>query len=619
MKSLRMPSLESLFLVITISFGLLFSFLVPPNQVPDEYSHFYRAYAISEGNLSVEKVVIPDVFPSQVGQYYARFIMYGDKVDLSSYINDFRLTADYSKKSEAVGVNIPPYNPVLYLPQLVGLAFGKLFASGPMVFFVLGRLFSVFFYAGVCFIILKATPIAKRSLFVLFTMPMSIYLASSYSADGMQNILAFSYLVLIIRELNSSEPLSWKKWALFFTLSVLLSLTKPVSLVILLLAFAIPEARFGSAKRRWWFVFAQLGLGGTAVILWMGLNSSHFVSLIPNIHPAEQFLFILLNPISFIKIILFAIQSHAEFYLFGFLGWFGWFSTRMPEFAYFLSLIVLFFAVIDDAKRKFLLTRQQRSLFLGVFLLYALGLHVSMYLYWNTVGSANLEGVQGRYFIPVFPLILCAVIPSLYEGKIKSYFDRIPTAGLVTVLVPMVLFFAIQAIYLSYFVPCGEKFYSMTETACFLPPKLQTETPGKDVGDIDRTFKQTFKVQCDELSEISFLLVPHAGHQPGLLDVKLKDKPSGDVFLNEKIPTSQIPVAEWKRFSFPTIHNAKNRQFVLVIEPLEQPVSVVSLGVMGTDVYPYGKLSNVDFSGDLIFNYTCQGGFFNQLRRLAGR
>ena len=49
---LRNP-IATAFVALSLVFGTLFAFLTPPFQVPDEPSHYLRAYAISEGSFRV--------------------------------------------------------------------------------------------------------------------------------------------------------------------------------------------------------------------------------------------------------------------------------------------------------------------------------------------------------------------------------------------------------------------------------------------------------------------------------------------------------------------------------------------------------------------------------------
>ena len=46
---------DRFFLLAGLLYGLVFLFATPPFQVPDEPAHFYRAYAVSEGNPSSQR------------------------------------------------------------------------------------------------------------------------------------------------------------------------------------------------------------------------------------------------------------------------------------------------------------------------------------------------------------------------------------------------------------------------------------------------------------------------------------------------------------------------------------------------------------------------------------
>lgn len=46
---------EKVFIVFGVIFGIAFSFITPPFQVPDEYNHFYRAFQISELKVIAER------------------------------------------------------------------------------------------------------------------------------------------------------------------------------------------------------------------------------------------------------------------------------------------------------------------------------------------------------------------------------------------------------------------------------------------------------------------------------------------------------------------------------------------------------------------------------------
>jgi hypothetical protein len=332
-----------------------------------------------------------------------------------------------------------------------------------------------------------------------------------------------------------------------------------------------------------------------------------------NVKPFEQLMFILQNPLTAVVIIFNSFYQYGQFYLHTFIGWFGWLNTPLPDFVYWLFLIGLFLAVLGDMKDRFDLTKSQQIIFLSVLLLYIVGVMISMYLFWTLPGKSMIGGVQGRYFIPIIPVLLY-LTASLRRPE-WGRLDRLLT-GSVSVIVPVVLAFSFQTIYQKYFVACGENYYSVTTDTCIRPLELQTNTPPNTIGRLDRPFTQTFVVECNNLSAIAFFLAPSPGDQDGYLDVKLEDLTMDRVVYQTKTFAPKTN-GKWKDFSFPPVFDSRNRPFALTIAPHEGSVSAATLGVLDADVYPNGELLGSDVPGDLVFKYTCRTGFLYDLKNLG--
>ena len=191
--------LENVFVLIALTFGLLFAVFTPPNEVPDEYKHFARVYGDLSGNFVSQTVTIPASIVGMLRQYYFRQQVH--TIHLDAYMAGYAEKDNHAKHSELLA---SLYGPVSYLPQLIGVGLGRLLKTNDRWLFLLGRIAAVIVYVVTCFFILKTTPVAKRSLFVLFSMPMAVFLAASYSADMMLLVLSFS--TSIGQSLGLSRP-----------------------------------------------------------------------------------------------------------------------------------------------------------------------------------------------------------------------------------------------------------------------------------------------------------------------------------------------------------------------------------------------------------------------------
>jgi len=96
-----------------------------------------------------------------------------------------------------------------------------------------------------------------------------------------------------------------------------------------------------------------------------------------------------------------------EFYLNSMVGAeLGWVEISINKIAIgaFLALSVVGAFKMYDTEKSLIL--RDRILFPVVFLISALGMAIVMFLSWTPVGSWNIQGIQGRYFLPAWPLFL---------------------------------------------------------------------------------------------------------------------------------------------------------------------------------------------------------------------
>ncbi|MCG2784123.1 MAG: DUF2142 domain-containing protein [Anaerolineae bacterium] len=609
--------IQTIFLILASISGVLFAVFVPPNEVPDEDAHFARVYDIASGNIiPSQAVILPGEFLNILEEYHIRFGK-ARAIDSHKYLDGLNATESLLAQP---GIHVAThYSPINYLPQVVGIVIGNAFNWNTRWVFLIGRLFGLGFYICITYTILSKSLFLNHSLLVLFAMPMTVYLAASYSADGVLLALSFLYIHLIINNSFSQTKLSTKQKLIFTGLGILLALTKQISLLLILLLLAIPTIRFGSLKKKMFFMGTQFFISTCVAIWWISITSSNFSTPSESVMPGAQLAFILSNPVSLIKMFFSTLIAMTEFYSKGFIGFFGWLTTPMPDFTYILFAAALIMAIVRDMQETRHLGFQQTIIFSGAFLLYIFATVTSMYILWTPYRSAVAQGVQGRYFIAVFPLILY-VLTSFKFFDIPNIINKALTT-LIIGLVSCVLILGLQTIYLKFFVLCGEYYYTPTLAGgCGLPQQLQTESPDTIIGQLDRPFTQTFIAECNDLHTVSFLLAPSTGERIGYLNVLLVDETDGTVIFNKKAFVPKVVGRNWKTFYFSPLPDSKDRKYSIQISPEEHHISAAALGAITiSDTYLQGELIGADFSGDLIFSYRCPYGFRYDLKNLIGR
>lgn len=430
----KLKSPESIFAVLATIFGLAFIFITPPFQVPDEQSHFYRAFQLAEFNLVADIVQTPE--GSQAGGTMpvtvVRFVddMLGnvrfhpdvkfDTRKIGEHMND-RVTSE-RQPLQFAGSAI--YSPVPYVPQSVAVFIAKT-ANLPLPLYVyLGRLFNLATFVVLVFAAIKLTPMAKWLLGVLALLPMTLYTAASLSADAVTNALAFLCVALFIRAYRRTQLVNWQEALTILAASLALSLSKPGYLPLVFLFALLPAQRFGRKKNQYAFGAILAGANIAVAAAWAAPVSrlAPYVTSVANpgqnINYHEQMNLVLHQPLVFAGALsnTYLLNAHgsADDVARGFIGVLGWLDTPLPLWAVLGGYALIAFAVfITMTERPGLrLGRVRSGVVVGIGVLILLFISASLYLAFTEVGRPFITGLQGRYFIAaaigMTPLLLTA-------------------------------------------------------------------------------------------------------------------------------------------------------------------------------------------------------------------
>jgi len=236
---------EILYLIIALIFGFLFVFLNPPFQAPDEGAHLTRMYELSEFQFSRDGKTVPE-----------------SVVKLDSIFTRLHFNPDAKTgKKEILGMSGVELNPaarrksggpdytVPFLPQLMGLAIGKIFNPAPLIGLYFGRAFNLLLCIIITFLAIRIIPFSKWLFFMLALMPKTLYMMSSLSYDAFLICDSFLLIALLLYYAFKAERLGWRDIAILFVLSVLLAMCKPPYFLIGFLFLIIPVRKIGSIKK----------------------------------------------------------------------------------------------------------------------------------------------------------------------------------------------------------------------------------------------------------------------------------------------------------------------------------------------------------------------------------
>ena len=429
-KKFRDINPQTAFLIIGLIYGLGFLLVTPAFQVPDEYEHFYRSLYVSEGHIVPEKlgdisgVYVPESVKytsDTVNQEWYTFLQdENNKTNLTSL-----LYLPFNSKNmvfeDISRIFVITYSPVPYMISAFAIDIGKLFNLAPLVLMYVGRLANLLVWVFLTYLAIRITPVHKWIFFMLALLPMTLFEAASLSADSFMLGLSFLIVAIFFKYAfdDKIKKIGAKKIYILFILLILLALTKYVYLLLLLI-FLIPAKKFGNIKKMFLvtgflFLFLIVTIG-----IWNILTEGLYVPIIPQVSLTGQMAYILGNPLRFPYTIMNTFINSGLSYQFLFVGNF-WLDIPLPTWWLGFYLITIIPVALVD-KNKINITRNQKLVSLITFGIISIAICASVYITWTPVGQSLIDGIQGRYFIPILLLLFLL----LYNiGDFENYYKKI--------------------------------------------------------------------------------------------------------------------------------------------------------------------------------------------------
>jgi len=410
-----------IFLPTGLILGLVYAFLVPPLQVPDEDGHWFRAYGVSTGEcIAPERVLIPDSMRSMRDAFpphlEARGLLVAGDVERWQQVGLRQEIASYT-----INTNAAIYSCVPYIPAAAATAVGRRLSGSPLALLRLGRIANLLVYVFLTFLALRLLPGFRLLLFVLALVPMALHQAASLSADALTISSAFLFYAYVFHLGfgDSSRTLTRKQVAVLVGLAALVSSCK-FNVWILLFTALIPAARCGGRARLAGLVATTVVAGFLTAAAWQALNERNLQRFEAarqrvDIYPARNALFLWQHPGVFALTLERTVMARDGDYLMEFVGRFGWLTTSLP--LLFCAAYVLWLFVVSTTTAEMSVRGPLRV----ILLLMTVGAAISVFgLLWVLeVPSGYLAqeiiekqrghvpGVQGRYFIPIaFPFFV---------------------------------------------------------------------------------------------------------------------------------------------------------------------------------------------------------------------
>ena len=433
--------IENLFLPTTLVLGILYLFVLPPFTAPDEPGHYSTAYITTNAILGKENMSARNCDAEIPFSYL-----------LSS--DTYRVIAEQGMKGGAdiayeSELNIPVYNPtysIQYLPQTLGILIAKIFHMNAVQMLFMGQIFNLLFYLVCVYFAIRLLPFGKMLFMLISMLPLLLSLITSYSYDTVIIALSFLFFSYTMYLIYDKDKIGWTQLAILAILFILLLPCKLVYATEGLIIFFIPRKKITVKPPKWvWAVGGVLLIIGSAYVLkrfWPSIqnmfgNGDNSQHIIYDGSEGYSLGYIMKNPIAsilfFVKSLILSVFYYAASLVGAYLGWLNIYTPTWCMAGYLLLLLLVTFLCCNE-KENVLNIKKRIVLFVAASSS-CLATVAVMWLSWTPLDAVKVQGVQGRYFLPVLPVLLLSISSTKRWKRINVEREVISLAAIMQVFV----------------------------------------------------------------------------------------------------------------------------------------------------------------------------------------
>jgi len=402
-------SLPNWFAIAAFLLGNGFVFVNPPLKAPDEWAQFARAYQVSRLQWLPQQQhgILGGYAPAGIATLSKRFekVSY-DGVSVAQILDGRRIPFDTRDLTFLYFPNIAAYPSLPFVPPAIGIAIARLCFRSALAAMYCGREANLIGYIVLAYTALRMMPHphCRLTLALIALLPMSLYQAGSLSADGVTIAMALVVATAVWR-LTFLEGLASKfDVSLLFVSTLCLSLTKFAYAPISLLVLMIPAKRLGGSRRWGAIVGAILLSNCLAIVLWMSqFRGIPQIDLNPGANPPQQEQYILHHLGRIVPLLISTTATYGKEIVTGVIGTFGWNELMLP-----LILVVIYYALLLISVVANGQPRYWRGAIVAIStaIVNFAAILTAFYIECRPVGETPIAGFQGRYLIPLLPLLI---------------------------------------------------------------------------------------------------------------------------------------------------------------------------------------------------------------------
>ena len=387
---------ENLFLLLAIPLGIMFLAFLLPLNAPDDYYHYKIALKVSEFNIVDSEISIPS-----------------DIEKIESIEEVFNSNYSYNNMDKTTAGT---YHPLLYLFSGIGILISKLFNLSPIVGLYLGKMGNLLVFLIAGYYTIKKLPMGKLAMIIYMLSPMFLQQATSFSADAMINIFSMLFIAYVLYIKYEKKKVTTKDLIVLVTSYTFIFIGKYAYFLFILLLLLIWKELKEYAKNNKKKTLLMVILFMLISFTWMiytKLPSATTPVKIDYDRPQtieSKLTHLIKNPLNFIPIYIRTLLYNTTFYITSFIGSsLGGLNISVNMLSLIIYIVILVLSIFMDNEKKELKTFDKIISGIIFFLTFN-AILLGLYLGWGVITDTIIQGVQGRYFIPIMILLILMII-----------------------------------------------------------------------------------------------------------------------------------------------------------------------------------------------------------------
>lgn len=420
-------SIDKIYFLLAITLSIVFCYVMPPLSAGDEYAHFLEAYDLSNRIMHIQ---------SKNEQGYV--LLRADDYDSAIYLHDAASISDWYSTFPKGNINdMVPAREIstvsskawyVYLPSALMISVVRICGGSGHMLLLLGRMTNLIFTAAIIMLSIKLIPYGKTFIACLGLVPEVIYLANSFSYDGINLALCIFLVSYFYYLYRTPDQISWKKIGVYITICILMIPIKTVYVWFGALILLVPFNKAHFSKRK------MCILAGLALVIIVGIC----VYLVPLVillstsglapstagNDGVSIQYILSNPKDFLVVLGNSVFPELsgfkipERYIATSLGqilaadrYVGRDLYTLPS--WMCAVVGLISVLSLEDSRNNPIEKKKRYIIAGIAGAVFFSVLIAMYFASTLINDRKIYGISGRYFLPIY-----ALFPLVFKNRL---------------------------------------------------------------------------------------------------------------------------------------------------------------------------------------------------------